>query len=133
MNDRNATIRVITHTAVNDLLFGASPTDLISLLGQPDNALENYTGEMEALYGDVIYRFFDQRFVECTFGDTYQFVINGISVLSVFEWLSGQSDVVDKARFRVSLAQGIAFDFRFENRGSITVFERGRWHAVLGC
>ena len=132
MNDTKAAVHIITHTAVNDLPFGAGPTDLISLLGQPDNALENYTGEMEALYGDVIYRFFEQSFVECTFPDTYQFVIDGVSVLSVFDWLSGQDDVVDKARFRISLQHGIAFDFRFKDRGSITVFEAGRWNAVLG-
>ncbi len=132
MNDSRTTVRIITHTAVNDLPFGAGPTDLISLVGQPDNALENYTCEMELLYGDVIYRFFEQRFVESSFADTCQFVIDGISVLSVFEWLSGQDDVVDKARFRVSLQQGIAFDFRFKDRGSITVFEEGRWDTILG-
>ena len=98
---------------------------------EPDRALENYTGELEVLYGDAFYRFFDDRFVESTFPATHRFNIDGIAVISVFDWLGGQPHSVDKARFRISRDHGIAFDYRDRAHGSVTIFESGRWDALL--
>ena len=131
MNQAKPTVHIVTHTSVNDFPFGADPVDLYDLLGPPDRSLDNYTGELELLYADTFYRFFAGRFVECTFPDSYRFVIDGIVVLSMFSWLQGTSDVIDKARFRISLQQGIAYDFRNKQQGSITIFEQGRWDELV--
>lgn len=131
MNERVPIINVATHRAVNDLPFGAPADDLLDMLGTPDEVAENYTGELEMRYVDTIYRFFANRFVECTFPASHRFVIDGVAVLSVFEWLRARTDVVDKARFRISLAQGMAYDFRNHQQGSLTIFEPGRWDALV--
>jgi len=131
VTDFTNTIRIDTHRRVNGFPFGAPPQELIEGLGPPDNALENYTGELEMLYVDSIYRFYANRFVECTLPATCRFVIDGVPVLSVFDWLLNQQDTIDKARFRVSLAQGMAYDFRDPEHGSLTIFEPGRWDMLL--
>jgi hypothetical protein len=51
--------------------------------------------------------------------------------LSVFDWLATSRDVVDRARSRVSLEKGLAYDFRNPEAGSITVFEKGRWDTLI--
>ena len=131
MNDAKPTVEIVTYTTVNDFPFGADPVDLYDLQGPPDNSLDNYTGELELLYGDTIYRFFSGRFVECTVPDRYRFIMNGIDVLSMFDWLQGCPDVVDMARFRISLQFGLAYDFRNKQHGSITIFEQGRWDELV--
>ena len=126
-------IEIRTLESVNGIPFGCHLADLEAVLGHADKALENYTGELELLYGDSFYRLFNGRFVEATFPDSYRFNVDGISVLSMYEWLQGCSDVVDMAKFRISLAHGIAFDNRNQVHSSVTVFEKGRWdQLVLG-
>jgi hypothetical protein len=133
MNDTNQLVSVACLSQVNGLPFGASVADLVTLMGAPDEALHNYTGEFEVRYGECFYRFFDDRFVEGTFPDRHRFVVDGVVVLSIFKWLSGLSDTVDKAKFRISLNRGIAYDYRNLEQGSITIFEAGRWdQLVLG-
>lgn len=133
MNDTHQLVSVASLSQVNGLPFGASVADLVTLTGAPDEALHNYTGEFEIRYDECFYRFFEDRFVESTFPDTHRFEIDGIVVLSVFDWLSGLSDTVDKAKFRISLDKGIAYDYRNPAQGSITIFEGGRWdQLVLG-
>ncbi|NKC00812.1 MAG: hypothetical protein GKR90_20270 [Pseudomonadales bacterium] len=124
-------VRIATLQQINDLPWGTSSSDLESVLGLADQILENYTGEVEMLYGDSFYRFFNDRLVEATFPDVYQFHVDGMPVLSMFEWLAGCKDVVDMAKFRISLAHGIAYDYRVSSQGSITVFEAGRWDALV--
>jgi hypothetical protein len=116
---------------VESIPFGASVTDLHQYLGPPDKAAENYTGELELLYDRSIYRCFQARFVECTVPDRGRFQINGALVLSMFDWLGAQTDVVDHARFKVSASMGIAYDYRDAANGSLTIFEEGRWDALL--
>ena len=133
MNDTHQLVSVASLSQVNGLPFGASVADLATLIGTPDEALHNYTGEFEVRYGECFYRFFDNRFVESTFPDSHRFVVDGVVVLSVFAWLSGLSDTVDKAKFRISLSKGIAYDYRNPDLGSVTIFEAGRWdQLVLG-
>ncbi|MEM7001037.1 MAG: hypothetical protein AAF529_09625 [Pseudomonadota bacterium] len=117
--------------SVNQLPFGCPSSMLINQLGQPDEALENYTGELELRYSDSFYRLFDNRLVEATFPAAHQFHIDGVAVVDMFAWLKGQPDSVDMARFRISRTHGLAYDFRFPEHGSITVFEAGRWDAVM--
>lgn len=124
-------VRIATLEQINNLPWGISSEDLESLLGLADQVLENYTGEVEMLYEDSFYRFYQDRLVEATFPDEHQFHVDGVSVLSMFEWLSGCDDVVDMAKFRISLSQGIAYDYRIRGRGSVTVFEAGRWDALV--
>ena len=124
-------IEILTLESVNGMPFGACLADLEAALGIADKQLENYTGELELLYGDCIYRLFDDRLVEATFPDTYRFAIDGLSVLSIYEWLQGCLDTVDLAMFRISLSHGIAYDNRNPRTGSITVFEKGRWDQVV--
>ena len=126
-------IEIHTLHSVNGIPFGSHLEDVEAVLGEPDKALENYTGELELLYGDCFYRLFANRLVEATFPDTYRFTVDGISVLSMYEWLLACEDVVDMAKFRISLAHGIAFDNRNRVHASVTVFEKGRWdQLVLG-
>jgi hypothetical protein len=127
-----ARARVIhSHYCVDGLVFGCSEQDILERHGQPDKVAENYTGELEILFDTTIYRCFRDRFVECTFPDQGRFSIDGVDVLSVFDWLAGCTDVVDKARFRISLDHGVAHDFRDPKNGSITVFEKGRWDSLV--
>ena len=122
---------IVSHRSVNGIAFGFSEEEIHQVLGQPENVQRNYTGEIEYLYTDEIYRCFDDQLVECTVPDRGRFSINGIEVLSVFEWLTGCDDVIDRAKFRISTSRGIAYDFRDPNNGSITVFAKGRWDALL--
>ena len=112
-------------------MFGCSENEIVERLGQPDKIAENYTGEVEMLFDTTIFRCLGDRFVECTFPDQGRFSIDGVEVLSVYDWLAGCTDAVDKARFRISLDHGVAYDYRDPNNGSITVFEKGRWDALL--
>ena len=120
-----------SHYCVDGMVFGCSEQDILERLGQPDKVAENYTGEVEILFGSTIYRCYHDRLVECTFPDRGRFSINGVAVLSIFDWRAGCSDVVDKAWFRISLDNGIAYDFRDPANGSITVFEKGRWDSLV--
>lgn len=131
MKNPTTAVRISTHRQVNGIDFGASTEHLLRVLGPADQALENYTGELEVRYADTIYRFFDNCFVEATFPDQARFVIDDVIVLSVFNWLATSRDVVDRARFRVSLEKGLAYDFRNPEAGSITVFEKGRWDTLI--
>jgi len=134
-------VYIDTLQSVNGFDFGISTRQLIAQLGPPDEALENYTGELELLFGDTFYRFSADHLVECTLPDSYQFVVNGVEILSVFTWLGSLPDHVDKAMFRVSAAAGMAYDYRplaaadgvskRRNANSITVFETGRWDTLL--
>lgn len=90
-----------------------------------------YTGELELLYQNTIFRFIDARLVECTLPDPGTVIINEIPVINLFEWLSGLDDIVDRARFRVSLNTGIAYDYRDPTAGSITLFQPGHWDGLL--
>ena len=128
----SARVRVIhSHYCVDGVVFGCSEQDVYDLLGQPDKVAENYTGEVEILFDNTIFRCFRGRFVECTVPDKGRFTIDGVEVLSVFDWLAGCADVVDRARFRISLEHGVAYDFRDPQQGSITVFEKGRWDSLV--
>ncbi len=104
---------------------------LLETLGEPDRSAQNYTGELELLYADTIYRLVADRVVEITIPDPGACEINGIGVLSVFDWLDGAPDAVNAARFRISLGLGLAYDHRRPAEGSITVFERGRWDTLV--
>lgn len=126
-------IEIRTLKSVDGIPFGSGLLELEYALGHADKALENYTGELELLYGDCLYRLFEDRLVEATFPAARRFNVDGISVLSMYEWLQGCDDVVDMARFRISLAKGIACDNRNPVQRSVTVFEKGRWdQLVLG-
>ena len=123
--------RIDTLVAVNGLAFGCSGQQIVATLGHPDNALYNYTGEYEMLFADSIYRTVNDRLVEVTVPDDGHCVIDSIPVLKVFDWLSGIEGTVDRARFRISKDKGMAYDFRNPEKGSITIFERGRWDGLL--
>ena len=129
--NRMIATRIDTLVAVNGLAFGSSGHQIVAIFGQPDNAMYNYTGEYEMLFTDSIYRTVNDRLVEVTVPDDGHCIIDSIPVLNVFDWLSGIEGTVDRARFRISKDKGIAYDYRNLDRGSITVFERGRWEALL--
>lgn len=113
---------------------------------QGDDNLErrvSANGEVELLSNGAIFRLQRNCFVEATFPDhkedpsypgvprRYRAHIDGVAVLSVFDWLSEQPDTVDIARFRVNERLGIAYDYRFPNRGSYTVFAPGHWAGLI--
>lgn len=129
--DPQRQIRISTLRVVDGLPFGAAIADLQAMKGQPDKALQNYTGEWELLYGDAFFRFFAGRFVEATFPACHRFVIDGAAVLAPYPWLAGCPDMRDVARFRIAPSVGLAFDNRDPANGSLTAFEAGRWDALL--
>lgn len=123
--------RIVSHRSVDGVAFGWCEQELYEVLGPADKVQQNYTGEVEYLYADRIYRCLGDRLVECTVPDVGRFTVNGVAVLSVYEWLKGCGDFVDRAKFRISADTGIAYDRRDPDHGSITVFEKGRWDALL--
>ena len=105
--------------------------EVLEILGEPEKNRKVYTGELELLYQNTIFRFIGARLVECTLPDPGTVIINEIPVINLFEWLSGLDDIVDRARFRVSLNTGIAYDYRDPTAGSITLFQPGHWDGLL--
>jgi len=105
--------------------------EVLEILGEPEKIRKVYSGELELLYQNAIFRFIDARLVECTLPDPGPVIINEIPVINLFEWLSGLDDVVDRARFRVSLNSGIAYDYRDPTAGSITLFQPGHWDGLI--
>jgi len=121
----------VSHCSVDGVPFGCRVRHIHEFLGEPDKARTNYTGELEMLYGTSIYRCFADRFVECTVPDAGRFQVNGVAILSIFEWLAVQPHCIDRARFRISADAGIAYDYRDPANGSLTLFEKGRWDGLL--
>lgn len=105
--------------------------EVIDKLGEPEKTREVYSGELELFYQNTIFRFIDARLVECTLPDPGPVIIDDIPVINLFEWLSELDDTVDKARFRVSLNTGIAYDHTDPNAGSITLFQSGHWDGLI--
>ncbi|RZO72059.1 MAG: hypothetical protein EVA67_03240 [OM182 bacterium] len=128
---RSTSTVIYSHTSINGFSFGQSPDELIKVLGSADKSRELYSGEVELLYGDKIFRFLNFRFVECTIPDPGPVKLNGMSVLNIYEWLGSCADVIDRARFRISLSQGLAYDRRDPSAGSITVFEEFHWDGLI--
>jgi hypothetical protein len=126
-----STIHIVSHRSVNGLAFGLDESELFEALGRPDKVQRNYTGEIEYLYGNEIYRCFEEQLVECTFPDEGRFTVDGVEILSIFSWLAARNDSTDRAKFRVSPTRGIAYDYRDPSNGSVTVFAKGRWDALL--
>lgn len=136
---RSPIARIACNLSVNSIRFGVSELHVASALvaetgGAPERRV-NHTGEVELLTAGSIYRVLDQRFVEATFPDhgpaKYAAEIDGVVVLSVFDWLGQQPDAIDLARFRISQRCGIAYDYRNPNTGSYTVFTPGHWSGLL--
>ncbi|MEZ7819080.1 MAG: hypothetical protein ACI8RT_001477 [Candidatus Azotimanducaceae bacterium] len=105
--------------------------EIIQRLGEPEKTREVYGGELELLYQNTIFRFIDTRFVECTLPDPGPVIIDQIPVLNLFEWLSGLYDIVDRARFRVSVNTRIAYDYTDPSSGSVILFQPGHWDGQL--
>lgn len=124
---------------VDTMQFGCSELalceGLLAGVGEVEARRQNHDGEIELLVGGGIFRCLNDAFVECTFPDNPKqrviAEINGAPLLSVFAWLGGQPDVVDRAWFRVSLAKGIAYDHRSPDSASYTVFAPGHWDSLL--
>jgi len=130
---------IACNLSVNGIAFGVSELHVTSALvaaaGEPPQRRMNHSGEVELLSAAAIYRVLDGRFVEATFPDhhehKYAAQIDGVSVLSVFDWLKLQSDTLDRARFRISQRCGIAYDYRHPQTNSYTVFTPGHWSGLL--
>ena len=133
------TATILCNLSVNGIRFGASELHITHRLiveaGVPSERRVNHSGEVELLIAGAIYRVLDGRFVEATFPDhgdgKFQAEVDGVSVLSVFDWLARQSDTLDLARFRISQRCGIAYDYRNPETGSYTVFTPGHWSGLL--
>ena len=120
---------------VDDLQFGCNELELCDRLGEIEARRQNHDGEIELLVGGAIFRCLNDAFVECTFPDSEKqrviAQVDGVPLLSVYAWLGGQPDVVDRAWFRVSLAVGMAYDHRSAAQSSFTVFAPGHWDSLL--
>ena len=105
--------------------------EVLEILGEPEKTRKVYSGELELLYQTTIFRFIDARLVECTLPDPGPVIINEIPVINLFEWLSGLDDVVDRARFRVSLNTGIPSAYRGPTAGCLPLFQPGHWDGLI--
>ncbi len=123
--------RLWTLRSINGIVFECPEHEVPAACGEPDRIRRNFDGEIELHYDTTIYRCAAGRFVECSFPATHRLVVNGVTVLDAFAWLAARADVVDKARFRIALDTGMAYDYRDPEHGSITVFGRGRWDALV--
>ena len=63
--------------------------EVLEILGEPEKNRKVYSGELELLYQNTIFRFIDTRLVECTLPDPGPVIIGEIPVINLFEWLSG--------------------------------------------
>lgn len=98
--------KIQTHQGIENLTFGMTIVDVIDHLGEADQSREITGGELELLYQDTIFRFHNSIFVEGTLPDRGPVIIDQIPVINIFQWLSGLDDVIDRARFLVSLEKG---------------------------
>ena len=132
-------VEIVCNRSVAGVEFGASQArlkaNLLDAADTPATFRVNFDGELEWHLDGAIYRLRNDQFVEATFLDhgeeRYAARIDGVAVLSVFDWLAGQPDVVNMARFRISQARGIAYDYRNPATGSYTVFAPGHWAELL--
>ena len=129
-------IRLDSGRAVDGLPFGVDEVALIDAIGAPDARRVNFDGEVELLFGVAIYRLQAGAFVECTHPEAGErpsaLVVDGLPVLDLHGWLGGQPGTLDRARFRINPALGIACDRRDPAAPSFTLFVRGHWDGVLG-
>lgn len=136
LGDHHFPVRIVSGVAVNGLPFSVSPDEVLDHVGEPDDVRVNHNGEVEYLFRldptqSVIYRCFHHSFVECTFPDRGPIVVDGMAVLAPRPWLDAQPGALNVARFCISQIHSIAYDYRFPDQGSITVFRHGHWDALL--
>jgi hypothetical protein len=90
---------------------------LIHQVGDAAHVMQIFGRELELAYGDTVIRLINNHFVECTFPDLGLMEINELTVITVFQWLNGFEDTLDRAGFRVCPTQSIAYDYRNPNAG----------------
>ena len=132
-------VEIVCNRSVAGVEFGASQSqlkaNLLDAADTPATFRVNFDGELEWHLDGAIYRLRDDQFVEATFPDhgeqRYAPRIDGIAVLSVFDWLAGQPDVVNMARFRISQARGILEEEHHNVWGTNILKGRdGKYHAI---
>jgi len=127
-----AMISIEPYEHVHGIRFGAPSSAVLAKLGEPQRRRANHSDEDELCYSDTIWRFRDDRLVECTITMRSPVLVRDQEVASFREWLP----TVDRAAantfgFLVSRAFGIAADLDDERHEYVSVFERGRWDDFL--
>ena len=112
--------------------FGESSSAVLARLGEPARRRTNRDGEDELWYSDAIWRFHNDRLVECTLTMREPIRVADHEVSSFLSWLpSADADAVSAHGFLVSNAFGIAVDLDNEHSEFVSIFERGRWDNIL--
>lgn len=122
-------MNIQSHTAVDGVCFGTSPSALISQR-KPLRERINRSGEFEVDYGDIVYRFVDEKLVEATFALPRSLVINDefVEGASLIAFLSQRDPTfVKRHGFAIASILGIAVDLDDENNHWTSVFAKGRW------
>lgn len=121
-------ISIEPYEHVRGIRFGEPSSAVLAQLGEPQHHRTNRSGEDELCYSDTIWRFRDDRLVECTLTMTSPVLVRDQEVASFREWLpTADREVVTTCGFLVSRAFGIATDLDDELHEYVSVFERGRW------
>jgi hypothetical protein len=136
LGNRHFPLRITSGLAINGLMFSAPPAAIIEAEGEPDDVRMNHSGETEYVYRQdnahtVIFRCFQNRFVECTYPDFGSIIIDELPVVSARPWIAVQTGVLHVAKFWISPRHCIAYDHRDPANGSITVFRAGHWDHVI--
>jgi hypothetical protein len=108
--------------------FGDPSSTVLARLGTPERRRVNRSGEDELCYPDTIWRFRDDRLVECTIKLTTPVNVRGQKVESFRAWLpSVDPKATSNHGFLVSQDLGIAVDLDDDHFEYVTIFEQGRW------
>jgi hypothetical protein len=118
------------HSSVADLPFGAK-REALHRAGSPVREGLNRLGELELDYGDMVYRFEDNRFVEATFPLPIMLEIgeHRVDGHSLVAWLRQHDPFYREAHgFAIAPSFGIAVDLDdADPQQWTTAFAAGRW------
>lgn len=115
--------------SVDGVPFGTSPSALTSQR-KPLRESINRSGELEVDFGDIVYRFAEEKLVEATFALPESLVINDeiVSGASLISFLSQKDPAfAERHGFAIAPNLGIAVDLDDENKHWTSVFVKGRW------
>jgi hypothetical protein len=122
------------HNSVADLPFGAT-RETLRRVGTPPREHLNRLGELELDYGDMVFRFEHNRFVEATFPLPVMLEIgeHRVDGRSLVAWLRQHDPCYREVHgFAVAPSFGIAVDLDDDDPQQwTTAFAAGRWDKLL--
>jgi hypothetical protein len=133
-----ATFDIHVYSGVNDILFGASPSDVATKFGPPKRMRTTPLGELEETRGSFFCRYAQWRLVEVSFGPEESVSFAGVDLFhsptALETLLLSDPDPGELHGFLVFLKLGIAITGIHDGDTSqlaVTVFPKGRWDEFL--